>query len=365
MEGTATIGYLGVEGTTNIGSLGMEGTTNIGSLGVDGTTNIGSLGVEGTTNIGSLSVEGTATIGSLGLEGTNNIGSLGVESTATIGFLGVEGTNNIGSLGVEGTTNIGSLGVEGTATIGSLGVEGTTTIGSLGVEGNTEIGSVGVEGVAKPNKCCGCNEIDSWGSDQWCSKEGIDFWANFQTFLGYRGCATAYKVCSSQYRYLRTCLTERECAMCKCKQSNETNTWKLIGNLDATNPVQYETFLNMIDDDVSSHHWLCSECYCLLCHESFCDSLEDEHNDPIVQCRNRIMKELITSITNDGITIIQYLYISKFKHSLSLIDNIDEYFNKYVTQCKRLIDSVLVKGKFSSYSNFPNPGVIILWHFYF
>ena len=231
-------------------------------------------------------VEGTATtIGSLGVEGTaTNIGSLGVEGTAT----------NIGCLGVEGTaTNIGSLGMEGTATnIGSLGVEGTaTTIGSLGVEGTaTNIGSLGVEGVARPNECCGCNEIDSWGSDQWYSKEGIDFWANFLTFLGYRGYATAYKVCSSHYRYLRMCLTERECVMCKCKQSNETNTWKLIGNLEATNPVQYEALLNLIDDDVSSHHWLCSDCYCLLCHESFCDSLEDECNDPIVQCRNRIIR---------------------------------------------------------------------------
>ena len=27
------------------------------------------------------------------------------------------------------------------------------------------------------------------------SKEGIDFWANFLTFLGYRGCATAYIKC--------------------------------------------------------------------------------------------------------------------------------------------------------------------------
>ena len=175
--------------------------------------------------------------------------------------------------------------------------------------------------------------------------------------MGYRGCATAYKVCSSHYRYLRRCLTERESVMCKCKPSNETNTWKLIGNLEATNPVQYKTLLNMIDEDVSSHHWLCSECYCLLCHESFCDSLEDECNDPIVQCRNRIMKELITSITNDGI-IFNTFYINKFKHSLSLIDNIDDHFDKYVTQFKRLIDSVLVKRKFSSYSNFPNPGVI-------
>ena len=139
--------------SNDIGSLGVEGTvTNIGSLGVEGTaTNIGSLGVEGTaTNIGSLGVEGTAT----------NIGSVGVEGTAT----------NIGSLGVKGTaTNIGSLGVEGTATnTGSLGVEGTATnIGSLGVEGTaTNIGSLGVEGVARPNECCSCNEIDSWGSDQ-------------------------------------------------------------------------------------------------------------------------------------------------------------------------------------------------------
>ena len=91
--------------------------------------------------------------------------------------------------------------------------------------------------------------------------------------------------------------------MCTCKQSNEPNTCKLIGNLEATNPVQYKTLLNMIDDDVSSHHWLCSDCYCLLCHESFCDSLEDECNDPIVQCRNKIMKELITSITNNGIIL--------------------------------------------------------------
>ena len=127
--------------------------------------------------------------------------------------------------------------------------------------------------------------------------------------------------------------------------------------MEATNPVQYETLVNMIDDNVSSHHWLCSDCYCLLCHESFCDSLEDECNDPIVQCRNRIMKELITSITNDGI-IFNTFYINKFKHSLSLIDNIDEHFNKYVTQFKRLIDRVLVKRKFSSYSNFPNPGAI-------
>ena len=51
----------------------------------------------------------------------------------------------------------------------------------------------------------------------------------------------------------------------------------------------------MIDDDVSSHHWLYSACNCLLCHESFCDSLEDECHDPIVKYRNRIMKELIAS----------------------------------------------------------------------
>ena len=51
-----------------------------------------------------------------------------------------------------------------------LGVEGITNIGSLGVEGNAEIGSVCVEGVARPNECCGCNEVNSWGSDQWYSK---------------------------------------------------------------------------------------------------------------------------------------------------------------------------------------------------
>ena len=58
-------------------------------------------------------------------------------------------------------------------------------------------------------------------------------------------------------------------------------------------------------------------------HESFCDSLEDECNDPIVKYSNKIMKELITSITNDGI-IFNTFYKSKFTHSLSLIDNIDK-----------------------------------------
>ena len=79
----------------------------------------------------------------------------------------------------------------------------------------------------------------------------------------------------------------------------------------------------MIDDDVSSHHWLCGDCYCLLCLESFCNSLEDECNDPIVQCRNKIMKELFTSITNNGI-ILNTFYINKLKHNLSLIGTTDK-----------------------------------------
>lgn len=57
------------------------------------------------------------------------------------------------------------------------------------------------------------------------------------------------------------------------------------------------------------------------------------------------MKDLITSITNNGI-ILNTFYINKLKHNLSLIGTTDEQFTKYGSQFRRLVDHALVKENF-------------------
>ena len=111
----------------------------------------------------------------------------------------------------------------------------------------------------------------------------------------------------------------------------------------------------------SCHSWVCGECCCVIKNELSLSSLLHEKgssNDSILQCRNDVVKEMISVLSNDGILLnTKYKQIYKAK-ILNLGISVETADKLVVNFCKFVDRLLTTKYDFKSFSKPPKPGVV-------
>ena len=155
---------------------------------------------------------------------------------------------------------------------------------------------------------CVCNVIDLWAPVRWYDREGLDFWVSFLQYLGFSFSCSNLSICKKHYTYLRKCLGDSKCVYCDMKWSESLSIGNtFVSNMQVSHPQHYKTLIEMLDGEHPlCHSWVYGECCCVIKNELSLSSLLHEKgssNDPFLQCRNDVVKEMISVLSNDGILL--------------------------------------------------------------
>ena len=75
-----------------------------------------------------------------------------------------------------------------------------------------------------------------------------------------------------------------------------------VSNMQVSHPQHYKTLIEMLDGEHPlCHSWVCGECCCVIKNELSLSSILHEKgssNDPFLQCRNDVVKEMISVLSN-------------------------------------------------------------------
>ena len=118
-----------------------------------------------------------------------------------------------------------------------------------------------------------------------------------------------------------------------------------VSNMQVSHPQHCKTLIEMLDGEHPlCHSWVCGECCCVIKNELSLSSLLHENgssNDPILQCRNDVVKEMISLLSNDGIllnTEYKQIYRAKILNLGIGVETADEL----VVNFRKFVDCILI-----------------------
>ena len=205
---------------------------------------------------------------------------------------------------------------------------------------------------------CTCAQIQTWGSENWFMKEGIEFWKSFLLFLGHSvNSLTDKNICLEHYKQLRKHKTDRTCCFCD-KGNDDSVTWSLVGNLQSSSLAQYNVLLSMLDESPSLSDWLCSACCLFLSNEAYVDSMISRcshSNNPNIVYRTELLQDIFCLVSKNGV-ISTASYINKYKDRLSQLNYSTSIISKSIKAFKKLLDRAMAAKHYGSYSEATKPG---------